>query len=293
MACRLNQKGQSDIEGQPEALCKLDLLKLYNSSHLNLTEFTKHQKHLPNSELHPLCPQNRLNSSGHVFYKVSKAVPQGCWPMLTLMLPKVVSSWLDVLCVGDHSGYTRETVEREKLSSVAILETNWCAWHLLSYPIQRCLNIFVLPIHSLNTQSMSQLSQGLKLLLSPVSYPSSTLIEVDLTSEGQIRVHSFHLDSPGPSMSWKEQVFLMFCTLSVYCCDKYFPPGCQRSSIQFFFLCTLQKQTYTNNNLQTPTNNDYISSGQTRMLTPPSLDDCNTVCFLYDLLDLHFTASSK
>ena len=25
-----------------------------------------------------------------------------------------------------------------------------------------------------------------------------------------------HLDSPGQSMSWKEQVFLMFCTLSVY-----------------------------------------------------------------------------
>jgi hypothetical protein len=28
--------------------------------------------------------------------------------------------------------------------------------------------------------------------------------------------HSFHLDSPGQSMSRKEQVFLMFCTLSVY-----------------------------------------------------------------------------
>ena len=27
-----------------------------------------------------------------------------------------------------------------------------------------------------------------------------------------IRDHSFHLDSPGQSMSWKERVFLMFCT---------------------------------------------------------------------------------
>jgi hypothetical protein len=39
------------------------------------------------------------------------------------MLPTVVSSWLDVLWVVDHSGYTRETVECEKLSSIAILET--------------------------------------------------------------------------------------------------------------------------------------------------------------------------
>ena len=43
-----------------------------------------------------------------------------------------------------------------------------------------------------------------------VSSLSSTLIEVDLT-----RDHSFHLNSSGQSMSWKEQVFLMFCTLSV------------------------------------------------------------------------------
>ena len=31
-----------------------------------------------------------------------------------------------------------------------------------------------------------------------------------------IRDHSFYLDSPGQSISWKEQVFLMFCILSVY-----------------------------------------------------------------------------
>ena len=34
-----------------------------------------------------------------------------------------------------------------------------------------------------------------------------------------IRDHSFHLDSPDQSISWKEQVFLMFCTLSVYIWD--------------------------------------------------------------------------
>ncbi|XP_064875903.1 uncharacterized protein LOC115130063 isoform X1 [Oncorhynchus nerka] len=32
-----------------------------------------------------------------------ESVPQGCWPMLTQMLPTVVSIWLDVLWVVDHS----------------------------------------------------------------------------------------------------------------------------------------------------------------------------------------------
>ncbi|XP_045557405.1 pulmonary surfactant-associated protein A isoform X2 [Salmo salar] len=32
-----------------------------------------------------------------------ESVPQGCWAMLTPMLPTVVSSWLDVLWVVDHS----------------------------------------------------------------------------------------------------------------------------------------------------------------------------------------------
>uniref|UniRef100_A0A673ZPF7 Niban apoptosis regulator 2b n=1 Tax=Salmo trutta TaxID=8032 RepID=A0A673ZPF7_SALTR len=46
-------------------------------------------RHLPNIELHPLSPQNCLNSLGHGLYKVSR-VPQGFWPMLTPMLPTVV-----------------------------------------------------------------------------------------------------------------------------------------------------------------------------------------------------------
>jgi hypothetical protein len=43
--------------------------------------------------------------------------------MLPLLLPTVVSSWLDVLWVLDHSQYTRETVQREKPSRVAVLDT--------------------------------------------------------------------------------------------------------------------------------------------------------------------------
>jgi hypothetical protein len=51
------------------------------------------------------------------------SVPQGCCSILTLMLPTVVSSRLDVLWVVDHSWYTQETVECEKPSSVAVLDT--------------------------------------------------------------------------------------------------------------------------------------------------------------------------
>jgi hypothetical protein len=48
------------------------------------------------------------------------------------------------------------------------------------------LKYVVFPIHPLNgthTQDRSQLSQGLKILLYPISSPLSALIEVDLTSE--------------------------------------------------------------------------------------------------------------
>ena len=77
-------------------------------------------------------------------------------------------------------------------------------------PCSKALKYVVFSVHPLNgthTQSMSQLSQGLKKIFN-LSPPSSTLTEVT-----SIRDHSFHLDSPGQSMSWKEQVFLMFCIL--------------------------------------------------------------------------------
>jgi hypothetical protein len=43
-----------------------------------------------------------------------ESVPQGCWPILTPLLPTVVSRWLNVLWVVDHSWYTWETVKRGK-----------------------------------------------------------------------------------------------------------------------------------------------------------------------------------
>ena len=74
----------------------------------------------------------------------------------------------------------RETVELEKPSSVAVLGTlKPVRLAPTTRPRSKALNYLILPIHPLNatyTQSMSQLSQ-----LSPS--PSSTLMEVDLTSD--------------------------------------------------------------------------------------------------------------
>ena len=97
------------------------------------TEGTKQYKHLP---------QNSLNSSGH---------PWGTNALLRDAGPSWLQ-WFPQLCeVGWMSfGWwiildTWETVECEKPSNVAVLDTNWCAWHLLPYPVQWHLNILSCP----------------------------------------------------------------------------------------------------------------------------------------------------
>ena len=51
----------------------------------------------------PLLPAEQPQFIGAWTLQGVESIPQGCWPMLTLMLPTVVSSWLDVLWVVDHS----------------------------------------------------------------------------------------------------------------------------------------------------------------------------------------------
>jgi hypothetical protein len=70
-----------------------------------------------------------------------ESVPRGRRPIMTPLPLTFVLSWLDVLWVVDHSWYARDTVESEKPSSVAVVDTNRCAWHLLPYPVQRHFNI--------------------------------------------------------------------------------------------------------------------------------------------------------
>ena len=56
------------------------------------TDCTKHLEHFPNIELHPFLPSEQSQNVGAWTLQGVKSVPQRCWPMLTLMLPTVVSS---------------------------------------------------------------------------------------------------------------------------------------------------------------------------------------------------------
>jgi hypothetical protein len=98
--------------------------------------------------------------------------------MLAPMRPTVVSSWLDVLWMVDHSFYTREN------SSIAVRNALKLVWLApTTIPHSKILKYFVLSIHTLNGKHTQPMPQGLKILIEPVSSPSSTLIEVDLTSD--------------------------------------------------------------------------------------------------------------
>jgi hypothetical protein len=91
-------------------------------------------------------------------------VPQGCWPMLTPVLPTVVSCWLDALWVVNQSWYTRGNVKRKRKTAVLqFLKQNRCA--LVPTTMPKALKYFVLPIHPLHgtrTQSMSRVVSRLK-----------------------------------------------------------------------------------------------------------------------------------
>ena len=93
-----------------------------------------------------------------------KIIPQGWWQVLTPTFLWVVSSWLDVLWVGDHSWHTQGKLLSVKDPAALrfLTHLNRCAWHLLPYPVQRHLNIFlhIPPLNNSHTQSLSQLSQG-------------------------------------------------------------------------------------------------------------------------------------
>ena len=72
---------------------------------------------------------------------------------------------------------TGNCFECEKPSSIAFLDPNRCAWHLLPYPVERNLNIWVLLIYLI------------------VSTPSSTQILLLFALECQMRVCTFQMIS--------------------------------------------------------------------------------------------------
>ena len=96
----------------------------------------------------PFCPKSSLNLSGHWLYKMSKAFHRDAVPC-----------WLDVLWVVDHSWYTQETVEHEKPSSVAVLDTlKPVRLAPTTIPCSKALKYLVLPIQPLNGTHMQSSS---------------------------------------------------------------------------------------------------------------------------------------
>jgi hypothetical protein len=128
----------------------------------------------------PLCPQNSLDSSVRGLHRVSKAlhcddVP--CWLQCFPQLCQVGCMSLGWSIILDAHG---TLLSAKKNSSIAVLDT-FKPMRLAPTTIPRsyAFKYFVLSTHPLNgthTQSMSQLFQGLKILLYPESSPSSTLI---------------------------------------------------------------------------------------------------------------------
>ena len=92
----------------------------------------------------PFCPRNSLHFWGAWTKRCLKHTT-GMLSMLTPMLPTLVSSWLYGPPPKRHSWYTRETVEREKPSSVALLDTlKPVHLALTTMPRSKALKYFVL-----------------------------------------------------------------------------------------------------------------------------------------------------
>jgi hypothetical protein len=131
--------------------------------------------------------------------------------MLAPMIPTVVSSWLDVLCVVDHSWHTQETVQCVKPSRVAVHDKNRYTCHLLSYPVEMQISCLAHSLSERHTYTIYVSIVSMIKLLFNLSPPLHLHWLKRIWQVTSIRDHIFHLDS----MSQKEQMFLMFCPLSV------------------------------------------------------------------------------
>ena len=97
----------------------------------------------------------------------------------------------------------RKLLTIKKNSSVAVLDTNQCAWYLLPSPVQRHIHIlscpFTLWMAHIDNPCLNCLKAQKKSFfnLSPPFHPHWLKWIEQVTS---IRDHSFHLDSPGQSV---------------------------------------------------------------------------------------------
>ena len=176
------------------------------------THGTKHLGHLPNIELHHLFPSEFASIRG--LYNVSKAYHRDagqCWLQCFSQLCQV--GWMSFRW-WDNSWFTWETWAWNPTSH-SVLDTNRCALHLLPYLVQRHVYLlscpFTLWMANIHNPCLNCLKAEKSFFNpSPPLHLSWLKWIKQVTS---IRDHIFHLDSPGQSMSWKEQVFLMYCTL--------------------------------------------------------------------------------
>ena len=134
-----------------------------------------------NIKLHPFCPQKCLNLSGHGLYKVLIAFHRNSTPCWLQCFPQLYQvgwmsfGWWTILDAhGKH-------FEREKPSSGVVLDTlKPVRLAPTTIPCSKALQSLVLTLWKVHIHNPCLSSQGLKIILQPVSSPSSTLIEVDL-----------------------------------------------------------------------------------------------------------------
>ena len=132
--------------------------------------------------------------------------PKGHPDNLTQMLPTVVSSWLVVLWLVAHSWYPWEAVQR------------CSSWHTQTgvsgtyyhTPYKRHLNLLSLPAETAHIHIPSLTNPSLPCLVHFICTDWSVFKKWH--QQGIIAFTWIHLGS----LSWKQQVFLMFCPLNIY-----------------------------------------------------------------------------
>ena len=116
-------------------------------------------------------------------------------PMWTPVTPTVVSSWLDVLWVVDHSWYTGNCWAWKNLADLQLLMQIGAPGTYYHTPFKRHFNIMSCPFTIWMAHIDNPSLKSKKSLLTGLSpSPSSTLVEEDLTSDKR-SYHSFHLVS--------------------------------------------------------------------------------------------------
>ena len=164
----------------------------------------------------PFSPQNSLNSSGHGLYNVSKVFNRDadpCWLQCLPQLCQVGSMSFGWWTILDTHG---KLLSFKISSSIAIFDT-FKSVSLTTIPCSMALKYFVLHIHTLNgthnnVSIVSRLTNTSLTCLLPFIYTDWSRFN-RWHQLGIIAFTWIHLVS-----QWrKEQVFLMFCTLSVYC----------------------------------------------------------------------------